>query len=99
MSELIHDEFSKRSGITTYALGSDASLGSVPSIKTIISILDSLVMCGNLRRTYLHRRSSISYMKLKEYIDWLKNKNLVVEIGSSIGISEKGRMLYAILTT
>lgn len=68
-----------------------------PSHKTLMNILESLVVCGNLRRTDLHRRSSISYAKLIEYIEWLKLKELIVENGSYVSITERGRMLYSYL--
>ncbi|MEM2761016.1 MAG: hypothetical protein QXU32_13115 [Nitrososphaerales archaeon] len=75
----------------------DAEEPSVPSMKTLMNILESLIMCGKLKRTDLHRRSSISYVKLIEYIEWLKYKNFVAECNSYIVISDKGRMLYNLL--
>jgi len=68
-----------------------------PSVKTLMNILNSLIVYGNLRRTDLHRRSSISYAKLIEYIEWLKWKKLVVENGSYITINERGRTLHNLL--
>lgn len=70
---------------------------NAPSHKTMINILESLVTCGNLRRTEVHRRSSISYAKLIEYIEWMKSKELVVENGSYVSITERGRILYSYL--
>lgn len=70
---------------------------SAPSIKTLIDMLGTLAMYGNLRRTDLYRHSRMSYGRFVEYIDYMKWKDLVIEDGLYIKIKERGRTLYSIL--
>ncbi len=70
---------------------------TAPTIRTLMSILGPLVVSGKLKRTELHRRTRISYASLIKYIQWLKWKNLVIDDGSHIAVSESGRGLYDLL--
>ncbi|GEM_PF-5723069 len=69
-----------------------------PSIKTLMDILGSLVLYGGRsKKIDIQRHSTMSWTKMKEYIDWLKWKNFVVKNNSYIVINERGRMLYELL--
>ena len=70
---------------------------SAPSIKTLIDMLGTLAVYGNLRRTDLYKHSRMSYGRFVEYVEYMKWKDLIVVDGLYIRINERGRTLYSIL--
>jgi hypothetical protein len=70
---------------------------SAPSIMTLVDMLGTLAMHGNLGKTDLYRRTTVSYGQFMNYLAWMKWKNLIVEENSHIAINERGRTLYKLL--